>query len=330
MIDKVWTAPVNTIPSEIHDAKPRPKLTIKEQIEYMRDVKGIKFEIVNEQQAEQFLSTNNYYFKIKAFSKNFSTYKNGSDAGKYFNLDFAYLQELSTLDMYLREIILSITLDIEHFLKVRLLRDISENEKEDGYAIVEEFLSWQPSVKEDINKKSKDSYCEDLINKYQRHFPVWAFVEVLSFGDLINFCDCYYKKYPAKDIQIGNLRIVKFLRNAAAHNNCLINNLADNTSRHFTQNRIANAYVASIDGISAKTRDKKMGNRTVHDFVVMLCCFENIVTSEGVKKYTIQKLQRLFNERFTRHKEYFSENMLLRSNYEFVKKVIDKIAETCV
>ena len=110
----------------------------------------------------------------------------------------------------------------------------------------------------------------------------------------------------------------------------MINNLADNTSRHFTQNRIANAYVASIDGISAKTRDKKMGNRTVHDFVVMLCCFENIVTSEGVKKYTIQKLQRLFNERFTRHKEYFSENMLLRSNYEFVKKVIDKIAETCV
>ena len=131
--------------------------------------------------------------------------------------------------MYLREIVLNFSLDIEHFLKVHLLKNISDNKDEDGYAIVEEFLFCHPEVSEGIQRKSKDSYCEDLIEKYKDRFPIWAFVEVLSFGDLINFCDTYYRKYPSKSIHVGTLRIVKFLRNAAAHNNCLINNLADHS-----------------------------------------------------------------------------------------------------
>lgn len=153
---------------------------------------------------------------------------------------------------------------------------------------------------------------------------------MLSFGDLINFCDTYYRKYPSKSIHVGTLRIVKFLRNAAAHNNCLINNLADHSGSHFTQNRMANSFVATIDGISTKSRTKKMGNRSVHDFVVMLCCFNSVVTSSGIKKHKIQKLKDLLDKRFVLHKDYFTDNAVLRSNYEFVKKIVDKMAETCV
>lgn len=310
--------------------KERPKLTVANQIIYMKDVKGIKFNIVNENQANIFLHENSYYFKIKAFEKNYSKYAHGTNAGKYYELEFAYLQELSTLDMYLREVILSMTLDIEHYLKVHLLKDISDNEEEDGYSIVEEFLRNQPNVSQSIQDKAKNSYCEKLIQKYANRFSVWTIVEVLSFGDLLNLCDLYYQKYSDPIIKIGNYRIVKFLRNAAAHNNCLINNLADNSGGEFKPNRAANSFVASIDGISAGVRAKKMGNRFVHDFVVMLLCFKTIVSSQGVKKHQIEKLKDLIDNRFMLHKEYFTSNMLLVSNYNFIKKVVDKIAEDCV
>lgn len=310
--------------------KERPKLTIPAQIAYMRDEKGIQFNIVNEDKAEAFLKESNYYFKLKAFEKNYSKYANGENKGKYYKLEFAYLQELSTIDMHLREIVRSMTLDIEHYLKVRLLNDIAIDENEDGYSIVSEFLEQQPHVSDSIQEKSRNSYCEDLIKKYSHRFAVWTFVEVLSFGDLLNLCDLYYSKQSNPSIRIGNFRIVKFLRNAAAHNNCLINNLADNTGTGFKQNRDANAFVASIEGISANTRSKKMGNRFIHDFVVMLYCFNSIVSSEKVKKHQMAKLKSLIDNRIPLHKDYFADNMLLWSNYEFIKKIVDKFAEVCV
>lgn len=104
----------------------------------------------------------------------------------------------------------------------RYFLPFSENSNDDGYSSVEDFFVWYDNVKDEIAQKAKDSYCESVIKKYQDHFPVWAFIEVLSFGDLINFCDCYYATHPANGLSISTLRIVKFLRNACALNNCLI------------------------------------------------------------------------------------------------------------
>ena len=41
-----------------------------------------------------------------------------------------------------------------------------------------------------------DSTCDltkDLIEKYYPYFPVWVFVELISFGDLLYFCSFYGK-----------------------------------------------------------------------------------------------------------------------------------------
>ena len=56
-------------------------------------------------------------------------------------MEFVYLQELSTLDMYFRRFILKVSLDIEHYLKTQLLRDCSRNNREDGYTIIDELFS---------------------------------------------------------------------------------------------------------------------------------------------------------------------------------------------
>lgn len=91
-----------------------PKLTIIQQVEHMKK-QGILFDIVSEEEAISFLENNNYYFKIKAYKK---AYYKDKNIGKYIDLDFAYLKELSTVDALFRKIIVKITLDIEHFLKV--------------------------------------------------------------------------------------------------------------------------------------------------------------------------------------------------------------------
>ena len=46
------------------------KLSIKNQIIHMKEEKGIKFNIINEEEAKEFLKNNNYYFKIKSYAKN--------------------------------------------------------------------------------------------------------------------------------------------------------------------------------------------------------------------------------------------------------------------
>lgn len=307
-----------------------PKLTIEEQIAHMRDDRGVKFNIMSEEAAANFLHYNSYYFKIKAFRKNYSKYNSGPKCGQYYNLEFAYLRELSIIDMHLREIILAMVIDIEHYLKVRLLRDISVCPQEDGYSIISTFFANHPGVEERIQEKGENSYCAALIHRHSGHFAVWSIVEVLSFGDLLNLCDLFYNGWSGERIDIGNYRIVKFLRNAAAHNNCLINNLADNKGNGFTQNRTANRMLAQIDGVSASTRSKKMGNRFVHDFVVMLCCYDEIVSSRDVKRHKMQRLKDFVDVRCMRNREWFRDNALICSNYNFMKKVVDKFASECI
>ena len=75
----------------------KPKLSIDEQISYMRDKKGIKFNIITEEEAIDFLHNSNYFFKLKSFCKN---YDKNNTTGKYIDLEFAYLRELSTIDAF--------------------------------------------------------------------------------------------------------------------------------------------------------------------------------------------------------------------------------------
>ena len=80
-------------------------LTAQELVAHMKK-KGIGFTIVNEENAEDFLQHHNYYLKLASYRENYKKYSTGDKAGQYVNLEFAYLKELSTLDMYLRYLVL--------------------------------------------------------------------------------------------------------------------------------------------------------------------------------------------------------------------------------
>ena len=104
---------------------------------------------------------------------------------KYYNLDFAYLVELSKLDAYIRKVILDLSLDVEHYLKVRLMNDLSNNSEEDGYNIVKLFLEYHPNAKADIvGKVDKYSFCADLAEK---HLNELQEVENLALWNIVEF-----------------------------------------------------------------------------------------------------------------------------------------------
>ena len=114
----------------------KPMLNAKELIEHLSN-KGIKFELINKQDAEDYLRNNNNYFKLVSYRKNFPKYDKGVNEGKYIDLDFGMLEDLSIIDMRLRKTLLGIVLDLEHYVKVKILSAV-ERDTKDGYT----FDNW--------------------------------------------------------------------------------------------------------------------------------------------------------------------------------------------
>lgn len=292
----------------------------------MRDEKGIKFNIVNEADAQNFLKYNNYYFKIKAFAKNYPKYTQITSEKKnqYINLEFAYLKELSTLDAIFRKIVIQMVLDVEHFLKVQLISDFSENPDEDGYTIINDYLNkMKPRLLNEIISKSQNSYCHGLIDKYKSDFAIWNIIEVISFGDFIDLYEYYYSKYENKYNVKGKLLPIKWLRNAAAHNNCLINSLLPPYSKEIVPNKSVMSKISKIKDMPKKTRESKMKNPVIHDFVVLLDVYCTVIESPKTLHYGLNELNSFFYSRCLFHKDYFENNDTIKSSYNFLIKVLD-------
>lgn len=307
----------------------KPKLSVPQQIQHMENA-GVTFSYISKADASRFLQYNTYYFKLKAYAKNFTKYKEGERAGKYFNLDFAYLQDLSTIDAHLRKFIIKTALDIEHFLKVKLLQDFGLYQEEDGYGIVEDFFKIYPAIRDNVIGKEKNSNCVELIEKYKDDFAIWNVIEVLSFGDFIPLYDLFYRRYESRDNFSQMLMPIKWLRNAAAHNNCLINKMGEPYARKIEPVRIITKFVSEVPELSSTTRAKKMTNPVIHDFVTMLYVATRVVSSRPTLKKMFEDLDSLINNRMVRHREYYEKNQMLQSNYKFVKKVVDFLASQSI
>lgn len=308
----------------------KPKLPPEKLVKKMKEEKGITFYYKTEKESIDFLKFKNNFYRLASYRKNY--YKN--DNGKYINLDFAYLIDLSTIDMHLRNIIFKMCLDIEHDLKVQLLNDITSNPDENGYNIVVSFIDNNEFLKEEIYKKRYSTYVGDLINKFFKfkihknsnnkdiiddveiRCPIWAFVEIISFGTFINLYDYYYD-FNAP-IQKQLLNPVKSLRNACAHNNCLINDLRKRTTK---PTQAITTFISKIPTISRDKRRNNLSIKPVFEFCSLLFVYDNIVSSD-IKKHCYDELYKLFFGRITRNKHYYQDNTLLISRYSFISEII--------
>lgn len=130
----------------------KPKRTSEELIDQLKE-KGVKFEISTEADAAVYIKDINNYLRTASYRKNYEKHQLGENKGKYIDVDFAYLVEISKIDMYLRNALLKMCIDIEHALKTILVAAVEDNPDEDGYNIVDSFLSKNPDVITHIEKK---------------------------------------------------------------------------------------------------------------------------------------------------------------------------------
>lgn len=318
----------------------KPKQTAPQLIAKMKS-KGITFRYITEEKAAEYLTDKNNYLRTAAYRKNYQKYNNGPNIGKYINLDFSYLQEFSTIDMHFRFLISKMCLDIEHDLKVQMLKDIETDATTDGYDIVNAFLTQNNYIISKLEATSASPFTSDLIHKYftvQRTYnhqkgkkenkiityndcPAWVLLEMLTFGDFIKFYEFYYSTRSYTKISSSVINLVKSLRNGAAHNNCILADLAHGTSHAPAE---ISQSIAKISSISTKQRQKKLSCRPMLEFVALLYTYDLIV-SDKVKYYRICELKDLFFNRMLHKKGFYLQNELIKSNYEFACKIISSL-----
>ena len=65
-----------------------------------------------------------------------------------------------------------------------------------------------------------------------------------------------------------------------------------------------------------------MQNPVVHDFIILVYVYLNVIKSDGLKKHGIQELKWLFDDRMVKNSEYFEKNTSIRECYTFVHKCV--------
>lgn len=378
------------------EKRTRPKLNASEQVEAMSN-KGIRFVLMDELEAERFLRERNFFFKVKAFEKVFDKYENPEHEffGRYLNLDFAYLVELSRLDKALRFCVMETALDIEHFMKVQMNCSMMGDAECDAYGIVDQYVAFDARTKltriahennedmlkllrclserfavlyhaelgasqkvrmdaiqlldetkdaieealggldlrhieKSISRLSNSQYSRRLARKYGSLgvMAYWNFFELATFGDIIGLYKYYYFEFrQGKDQRAWRVKQLLFpvrtLRNAAAHNSCLLNTLRDRLSKPIgaIAKMLIDEYEMNRELVTLTRRIP-----LIHDFSALLRCYDVLVISEHSRSVCASRL-RVLSERLSRNKEYFDKQAEVAKGLEMLMALCETFAD---
>ncbi len=302
--------------------KYKPLLLTHDLIEKMK-IKGIVFERIDEESAMKYLKNNNYYFKLASYRKNYDKQNE-----KYYHLDFAYLKDLVIVDMELRYVLIHLSLDIEHYAKLKLINK-AEEFKEDGYAVIQDYIDsidekQQERLESELFQAKSSLYSNDLFFHYEmNHLPIWVFLELIPFGSLVSFYSFCSERYNNLDMKNEHyiLKTCKEIRNACAHSSCILNNLHLNTAMHKTSFEV-NKSLYNIERLSKNMAKKKMSNARLQEIVTLLYAHNKLVASDGVHSKAARELS-TFVTRMNKNLNYYQSNDMIKSSFSFLYKVIE-------
>ena len=296
-----------------------PKLTVPQIIDYCKNDLGITFNIMNEQTAQEFLQKNNYFFRLKQYTE-ICTEKTKS--GKYQYLDFGHLVELSTIDMFLRKLLLKMTIDLEHYLKVNLVNDCQTNPDDDGYGVVKAFFEKEPYIQKTVEKGNNFSCYSGMdIDQCLAYPAVWNVIELLGFHDFTYFYSFYYEYFHLKSEFKNHIDSIRRIRNAAAHNSCMLCNFKP--GKYPFDPEISFELAGANLGVSPGTITANLKIPLINDFAVMLSVYTRLITSPMVKQKTFEEIKDFFDTRMVYHKDYFEKFTNIKNAYTFARKLLD-------
>lgn len=241
------------------------------------------------------------------------------------------LRDLAIIDYEFRQVLLSISIDVEHFSKLQLLRYL-EAHREDGYSVVEKYIASNNrklengktvnSVKSEIDRGAKGCYTNQIIADYPGYrYPVWAFVELIPFGTFNHFLLFIANKDRDKKLKSRyyQLQSVKALRNAYGHNNCIIDDLKGGTPSHEISRNVKNGLRAV--GFSNITLSTKLSNDRIQQIATTLY-LHHLIASPGVVAAKGVQLHQSVN-RMYRNAQYYDKNDPMKSSFSFFKGMVD-------
>ena len=282
---------------------------INEQIQELRTL-GVLFDDTERVNIVRFLSENTYYEKLRTYLGN------NPDHLEQPRITFAELVELSRIDFRLSRQVLTLSLSIEHALKLRIIplilnsqelllskcldkiddeqRQKAAGKKTRSRLPSEQLIKTTPYSKSYLNNNSDND--DSGRQKTVRECSLWELFETQSFWFILELykASCSIaQEEPAVPFEL--LESVKNLRNAASHGNCL---LAKTTSVAHQEGDACqlSEEMPELFPTPSPLQQLSTSETTylspilLHDFCALLYCHRSFVSSQRMRAHSFEEL----------------------------------------
>lgn len=284
--------------------------TLDDQIASLKR-RGVQFDLMSEDQARDFLTSNSYFYKLKSYRGNYPRLGD-DDNYTYQGLDFGHLVEISNIDFALSRLVLSLSLGIEHALKVRTNQLIMSDRDPD---IAEKCV--RRVTHGDYSDVHSNPYTQELFSHCKGEYAVWHLWELLSFRYQIDFYQAYYKlRYDKEAPKIHLLYIVRQIRNAVSHGNCLLADMGRLSPSKTEERRDREVTDAALEmcGLPVMRRGKRLNSFTraldllvVNNYAAVLLCHLSFVDSAKALEHSASSVDDFVRRVERRREEYFGQ-----------------------
>ena len=265
--------------------KQQPPMTIDEQVE---NLKSIGLIVDDEEYAKKILNDISYFRLVKAYSLNLKP-KNGCYDKQ---TTFKEIVALYLFNANFRQIIFPEIEKVEINVRCRVANFFAEQYGVLGYLQAENFADenyhaqFLKDINEEIGRNSKASFVRNFRENYEGgNLPIYALVEVFSFGTLSKFYKNMLnkdKKAISKSFGVGYtyfeswLESISYVRNICAH-----------------YGRIYNAKLSKTPILYKEYTQVGIGNNRIYG---VLLCLKHLLKNDVHWNLFVDKIELLFDK----------------------------------